>query len=315
MERAFDVQSSLWLEPSDSASQRLACTPQRCAAILAVTLLAAPLCAQDEESLARALEGKSVVVSIDMPGAAVGVDVWPWADSKVDYSELGDRTRRFGTAIEKDSAAMITKVRVRKKEIEIQLDGGGYSGPSSAPYMSTSVRKTQREKDLEADLKVITDPSRKKEVRNQLRDIQDRRRREQVRLKAEAEQARILREAEIRELRLRSGSRFNLRFDDRVPVEAATPEAVMAALNGLAGFGEASAPVSTAAPRPTANPMALQKGMSEQEVEAMFGVPADRSQSEAAGLTIVSSRYEFESGVVTAKFAEGALVSWKMESR
>lgn len=280
-------------------------------------LLAAPLWAQDEDALARALEGKSVVVSVDMPGADDGVDVWPWADSKVDYSELGDRTRRFGVAIEKGASAMITKIRVRKKEIEVQLDGGGYSGPNGAPYMSTSVRKSQREKDLEDDLKVTTDPSRKKQVRNQLRDVQGRRRREETRLKAEAEQARILREAEIRELRLRSGSRFNLRFEDRVQAEAATEEAVLAALSGLATFGESGGATTgvTAAPRREANPMALQKGMSEQDVQSLFGAPSDRSQSEAAGLTIVASRYEFDGGVVTAKFAEGALVSWKMESR
>lgn len=283
---------------------------------LALMALAAPLAAQEEASLARALEGRSLVVSVDMPGAAAGVDVWPWGEPKVDYSDIGDRTRRYGVSIGRGSSAMITKIRVRKKEIEVQLDGGGYSGSTGGDYINTSIPKSKREKDLEADLKIVTNESQKREIRAQLRDVQNRRRREESKLKAEAEQARLLREAEVRELRARSGSRFNLRYKDGVPEDAATVESVMAALSGLARLDNGGAAGPLSAPRaPAGNPMALRKGLTEGEVLDLVGPPAERSEDAAAGLTIVNARYELEGSILHAKFAEGVLVSWTMESR
>ncbi len=282
--------------------------------VLVLTLLAAPLAGQDEAFLARALEGKSLVVEVDMPGASAGVDIFPWGEPKVDYSDIGDRTRRYGVSIAKGSSAMITKIRVRKKEIEVQLDGGGYSGSSSSGYINTSIPKSKREKDLETDLKIVTDESQRREIRTQLRDIQNRRRREESKLKAEAEQSRLLREAEERELRARSGSRFNLRYKEGVPEDAATVEAVMAALHGLArldeGAGITAAPASAAG-----NPMTLRKGMTEGEVLDLMGSPSERTEDTALGLTIVTARYDLESSILHAKFAEGILVAWTMESR
>ncbi|MBI1358513.1 MAG: hypothetical protein GC160_29605 [Acidobacteria bacterium] len=284
---------------------------------LAVALaLCASAMAQDEASLARALEGRSAVALVDMPGDAGGVEVWPENAPAVDYNQLGDRIRRYGVAIPRGTAAMITKVRLRKKEIEIHLGGGGYSGSSSGPFIPTTVRKTQREKQLESELKIVTDPIKKKEVREELRDLQDARRREEAQLRAEAEQARILREAEERELRARGGSRFSLRWRDPVPASAMTESAVLAALATVMEL-EGSEPRTTfSAPQASpANPMALRKGMSEDDVAALFGAPAERKQEAAAGLSVVASRYDFEGGVLHAKFAEGTLVSWSMESR
>ena len=289
----------------------------------ALLAVAAPLAAQDAASLARGLEGRTVVVLVDMPGDASGVEVWPDSAPPVDYNKLGGNIGRYGVAIPRGSSAMITRARVRKKEIEIHLGGGGYSGSTGGPYMSTTVRKSQQEKQLETELKVVTDPIRKREVRDQLRYEQDVRRREETRLKAEAEQARILREAEERELRLRAGSRFNIRWRDAVPGSAVSVEAVLAALDGLMQLEGAAAPATSSirAPQPApaaqqaANPMALRKGMSESDVTALFGAAAERREEAAAGLTVVSSRYNFEGGMLTAKFADGALVSWTMESR
>lgn len=283
---------------------------------LALIAFTAPLPAQDEQALARALEGKSLVVSVDMPGATAGVDVWPWGEPKVDYSDIGQRTRRYGVAIPKGSTAMITKIRVRKKEIEVQLDGGGYSGSSGGGYISTTVPKSKRERDLEADLKIVTNESQKREIRAQLRDVQSRRQREESRLRAEAEQARILREAEERELRARSGSRFNLRYKEGVPEDAATVESVMAALSGLAALDDGAGAGPVSAPRaPAGNPMALRKGLTEGEVLDLMGAPAERTEDTTAGLTIVNARYDLEGSVLHAKFAEGVLISWTMESR
>jgi hypothetical protein len=301
----------------------------RAAIICLLGLMAAASApAQTEAMLARELEGRRVVVLVDMPGSSTGIDVWPDTSRPIDYNALGDGLRTYGVSIPNGSTSMITKIKVRKKLVEVQLDGGGYSGSTSGPFINTTVRKSQRERDIEAEMKTADDAT-KKRLRNELRDLQNARQREEGRLKAEAEQARLLAEAQGRELRARSGSRFNVRFAERVPESAMTPEAILAALEPVMQLeGSAPPPAASAvsAPRPlpppaaptaadVGNPMALRKGMSEAEVRTILGEPADRSETSAGGLSIVSAQYLLEGGLVAAKFAEGALVSWTMSSR
>ncbi|MBA3259509.1 MAG: hypothetical protein H0T68_08600 [Gemmatimonadales bacterium] len=64
--------------------------------------------------------------SIALPGTEGGVDVYPADSRPLDYPKYADRLKDFGTAIRAGETAMVTKIRVKSKHVEFQLDGGGY---------------------------------------------------------------------------------------------------------------------------------------------------------------------------------------------
>ena len=93
-------------------------------------------------------------------------------------------------------------------------------------------------------------------------------------------------------------------------LEGAAPEPAAAAVSAPRSQPALAAPAAD-----IGNPMALRKGMSEADVRTILGEPADRSETSAGGLSIVSAQYLLKGGLVAAKFAEGALVSWTISSR
>jgi len=93
---------------------------------LAIVVGNVVLSAQDEVHLQGGLEGKHITVKIDMPACAQGVDVFPGSPRPIDFPKLADRWKSCGVAIRDGDSAMITKVKVKRDLVEIQLDGGGY---------------------------------------------------------------------------------------------------------------------------------------------------------------------------------------------
>jgi hypothetical protein len=123
---------------------------------LSFQLAAGGLAAQDEAALRSYFEARTVIAKLAMPAAEAGVDVYPTAQPSVDYPEHAKRLKKYGIAIQPSQPALVTKVKVKGKLIEFQLDGGGYgtSGDPTNPTVSVlSIPKTQREKDLEDGLK------------------------------------------------------------------------------------------------------------------------------------------------------------------
>jgi hypothetical protein len=96
------------------------------AAMLLVVVTALPLRAQDEAHLRKALEGKRITLKMDMPATAEGVDVHPGTSRPVDYDKVGKRMKKEGIAIRDGESARITKIKVKRDLIEVQLNGGGY---------------------------------------------------------------------------------------------------------------------------------------------------------------------------------------------
>ncbi len=274
-------------------------------------LLAAAGLAQSPGALEVHLQGTHVELKMDMPGDNDGVDVWPRREIPVDFNKVGDRLRRFGVALRKGDSVMVTKIRVKKKLIEFHLGGGGYSGGAGAPYISTSVSKSSREKALDDLIKKETDERRKRQLKDEQRDLRDERRREEARLRAEAAQAKALAEQRERELRATSGSRFNLRFSGPVPGEFLSPEGVAAALADYVVFGDGGAQ----APSLLAPAFPLRKGMSAAEVEDIFGQPSDRATENAAGLEVERHVYELDEATLTVRYVDGVLVKYLLESR
>lgn len=277
---------------------------------------AAPLAAQTEGHLRRFFEGKTVLVKLDMPGSEDGVDVYPGTSMPIDFPKHAARLKQFGTAIRRGDEALVTKLRVKKDLIEFQLGGGGYGtfwDDNTSTVTAPSVPRTEREKNLEEDLRKATDPAARRKIREELDALKRDREREENRLRTEAEQASQLKEANLRQRRLEGGSRFNLRYRPIVPPEELTPEAVMRALDEYVDFGPLRGETPAAAPPAPGSGIALRKGMSDAEVSALLGLPETLSHRAEGTLRVTVASYLLNGRRVEAEFVEGVLVRFTIE--
>ncbi len=166
--------------------------PRSVPAVVATALVALALtagfapeaAAQDEAALKERFEGTLVRVKIDMPAHQSGVDVWPLAHPQLNWEELGKRLKKNGIALRGGETALVTKVKVKKNLIEFQLAGGGYGtlGDDIADVHYSSAPKTQREKNLEQDLKRENDPAKRRQIEEELDALKRERQREDERV-------------------------------------------------------------------------------------------------------------------------------------
>jgi hypothetical protein len=286
-----------------------------CATAAAVLLaLSAPAGAQTEEALRTAFEGKRVMVRIDMPGTSDGVDVHGDARHALDYKEYGDRLKRYGSAIRAGDLVTVTMVKLKKDLIEFQLAGGGFGTFGDDTSTSVSIpdaKKTEREKELERRIDDERDRDRRRSLQRELDDLRDRRDRENRRIAAERERQSEAKRIRIAEQRLRGGSRFNLRYDDRVP-EGIRPQDLVAALAEFVDFGGG---VSTDSPSPTGDITALHKGMTLAEAERAFGRPTETSKKTEGALALTTLVFSIEDQRITADFVEDILVRYTISSK
>ena len=275
--------------------------------------IAQPAAAQSEERLRSFFEGSSVRVKLEMPGSSEGVDVYPERSQPVDFPRHASRLKRFGTAIRRGEEVLVTKVRLKKDLIEFQLGGGGYGtfGDETSSYVSVPVAsKSEREKNLERDIPKTTDPVQLRKLREELDALKRARQREDARNRAEAEQAQQIKEANIRQRRLEGGSRFNLRYDPQVPLEAMTPESIMRALAEYVDFTRMAEPGA----RPGVVGGELRKGLTMDEVDAMLGRPDSISRRNEGTLVVSTSTYRTRERRITAEFVEGVLIRYTITS-
>jgi hypothetical protein len=284
---------------------------------IALILTTGSLAAQSEAALKEYFEGRTVTPKLAMPGSEHGVDVYPGSARPLDYARYADRLKDYGTSIKAGESVTVTKIKLKSKLIEFQLEGGGYGtfGDETSSNVSTaSAPKTRREKNLEAELKREADPVKKRAMREELDELRAAREREDARNRSVVAEAQEHRKENIRQRRLQSGSRFNLRYADRVPAEALSPDAVMVALEkyldfGQLGFSGASVPAS---PKPSTG--SLHKGMLLPEVDALLGSPATNAERKEGSLKVVERVYSSSIGRVNAMFVEGVLVRYTMTS-
>lgn len=284
----------------------------------AVALLIAPVAvhAQSEAALKQYFEGRTVRVKLAMPGTEDGVDLYPGTARPLDFSRHADRLKDYGTALRPGDEAMVTRVKVKSKLIEFQLDGGGYgtSGDETSTSISVaSVPKTKREQNLEGELKRESDPARRREIKEELDDLKADRAREDARNRAAVAEAEETRKANIRQRRLEGGSRFNIRFKDRVPASALAPDAVRAALAAYVEFPDAAAPAESRDPVPSPGGLP-RKGMQVDEVDRLLGEPRQTKQRMEGKLTVTTRIYDASIGRVTAEFVEGVLIRYTLTS-
>jgi hypothetical protein len=299
----------------------------RLRALVLVSLLIPPLAAhaQSEAALKEYFEGRTVKLKLAMPGAEDGVDVYPATSKPLDFPRHAARLKNYGTALHAGDQALVTKLKVKAKLIEFQLDGGGYgtSGDETSSSVSVaSAPRTKREQNLEAELKREQDPVRRRAMKEELDDLKARRAREDARNHAAVAEAQETKKANIRQRRLEGGSRFNIRYNDGVPATAITPEAIKEALAAYVEFDEPAAalaevaiPVAGTIPVGKPGPGGLPaKGMLQSDVDELLGPPKRTTDRMEGRLKVTTRVYPTTAGQVTAEFVEGVLIRFSMTS-
>ena len=280
-------------------------------------VLAAPAAAQSEEALKSFFEGKRVTLRMDMPGTSDGVDVRADAKRAIDFGKYKDTLKRYGTAIRSGETVPVTLVKVKKDLIEVQLGGGGFGTFGDDTNTSASlplVEKSGREKDLEKRIKDEDDRDRRRRLERDLDDLRDRRESENRRIMVERERIEERKRERIAEERLRGGSRFNLRYDDRVPA-GMRPEDMMAALAEYVDFGGRTAARDEVAPAPAGDITMVRKGLLRAEVERLFGTPTSSSERREGGLSVTTLGFTVGDQRVTAEFVDEVLIRYSIVSR
>jgi len=288
--------------------------------LLALVAAAQPAAAQTEDHLRLFFEGKPVKVKIDMPGTDDGVDVYPGRTQTVDFPKHANRLKQFGTALKRGDEVMITKIKVKKDLIEFQLGGGGYGtfmDDASSDVYVPSAGKTQREKNLDKEIEKETDSAKRKKLVEERDALRKEREREDARNRAEAEQAKQLKENNVRQRRLDGGSRFNIRYERAIPGAELSPEAVMNALAEYVDFSAVGQKASGNAPAPAAPAKSgdLRKGLTADEVDAILGRPESINQRNEGTLRVSTSTYRRNGQTINAEFVEGVLIRYTIQSQ
>jgi hypothetical protein len=298
-----------------------------CIALLLLLSGLAPVArAQDAAALSQFFEGKQVVVKIDMPGTQQGIDLYPQKDGMLDAKAYGKRIKSFPIALHNGDAVMITTVKVKDKLIEFQLGGGGFGtfgDDSNTAVQFTPASKSDREKELESQISNTDDQDQKDRLQRELDYLRRQRERDDQRNRALAQQAAEIKKIKVDQDRATGGSRFNLKYDGKVPPNI-TPQDVMAALAQYVSFpatmtGGAAPAGTAAAPAPAAangggDPISgLQKGMRENEVRALLGNPTGSADTDHDGIQVHSETYAHGNSFIHAEFVNEVLVRYSID--
>lgn len=303
---------------------------RRLLSILAAVLLgAATAAAQTEADLKQHFEGRHVTLKIDLPATKDGVNVYPESERPLDYSEYAAKLKRHGASIRRGDAAMITKIKVKGRHVEFQLDGGGYGtfGDETDSHVYVpSAGKSRREKRLEEELKRESEPARRRRLKDEIESLRRDRDREDRLNQAVAEQAEEAKRARIEEKALRGGGRFNVHFT-ALDSGALTPAAIREALRRYVDFSEEEGEgegvllrTAPAAPEPrvvSVGPRTtfLKEGLGENEVLRLLGSPSLTLRAAGGPSSVTHEFPRGEGRVLVAEFKDGVLVNSRTESR
>ena len=297
-------------------------------ATLCATLVASQAYAQSEAVLKEYFEGKTVVVKMDMPASQTGIDVYADARRPINFDDYSRRLKSTGIALKSGDSVMITKIRVKDKLIEFHLGGGGYGtlgDDTSTSVYVPSVGKSNREKDLERDIKIEKDQARKRRMQSELDDLRREREREDRRNQASATSASEAKKQRIAEQRLHGGSRFNIRYQTGVP-PGVTPGGIMAALADYAEFpftDRVTRPAVKGDPAPSPSPLrgmvagtgAVYKGMTWQQAQEALGEPEKTSDRMEGKLKVTTATFTRDDQRIEAEFVEGVLIRYSISSK
>jgi hypothetical protein len=301
--------------------------------------LAAPVAAQTEAELKRAFEGQYVVVRMEMPATHKGVDLNPAREPSVDFSAYSARLREFGVAIREGDRVLVTSVRVKKKNIEFHLGGGGYGvwGDDSGSVYVPSADKSRREKDLEKRIKDERDPDRRRRMKRELDDLKDDRHREDRDREAEKRYLEEQKKSEIADKRLDAGSRVNIWIpEETLAGGAPTPAQLRRMLAPVIDFGDdGPRPRLTSSngrdsrdsreverrdddrrsSGPAGSDADLRRGMSTEDVHDLLGKPVRSKAGKQGELATLTEWYESGDRVTEVTYAAGVVIKFSTSSK
>ena len=134
-----------------------------------------------EVRLRKALEGRTMLVKMDLPAIESGVEM-VFDDAAVSFDERNYKrlVKEYGVALEKGTRARVTGVRVSRRGIEIDLDGGGSPGRdwlvgNLRLVEPAPVAKSDREMELERQLSADPPMAVATVLRSELDDERQRR--------------------------------------------------------------------------------------------------------------------------------------------
>jgi hypothetical protein len=256
-------------------------------------------------ALKAALEGRQVTVLIDMPATSGGVDLYPQREPDIDAATHGLRLKSMGTAIRRGDRVPITLIKVNKKNIEVQLAGGGYGtrGDDVAILVPIVASKTTRERDLERERDRTRDEARRREIDRELRGLADDRQRDAAAANQRAELAHAIKQAEIARKRLEKGSRFNVWYPDkRLEQWVPSPDDFRQALSQYLSFSD---------PRLAS----LRRGMKVADVYSLLGFPDSRRPTREGEFTASVENWNTRTDAIEITFVDGLVVKFTSSSK
>jgi hypothetical protein len=289
--------------------------------------------AQSEMQLRQAFEGRYVIVRMDMPATHRGVDLYPEREPPVDFQSYSARLREFGVALREGDRVMVTAVRVKKKNIEFQLGGGGYGvfGDDSGSVYVPTESKSRREKDLEKYIKDERDPDRRRRMQRELDDLRRDRERENRDRESEKRELESRKRAEIADKRLDAGSRFNVWLSEyRLAASAPNPAELRRMLSPVLDFSGEEGPrrpdlddrrTGPSGPPPSAPPPSrggggdLKRGLSADEVHDILGTPTRSKAGKQGELSTLTEWYEEGDRVTEVVYVSGVVVRFSTSSK
>ena len=291
---------------------------------------ASPASAQTEAQLRQAFEGQYVFVRMEMPASHRGVDLNPAREPAVDFTTYSARLREYGVALREGDRVMVTAVRVKKKNIEFHLGGGGYGvwGDDSGSVYVPSAEKSRREKDLEKRIKDERDPERRRRMKRELDDLKDDRHREDRDREAEKRYLEEQKKSEIANKRLDAGSRVNVWLpEERLAAGAPTPAELRRMLAPVIDFGgDGPGPLLTSnsrdddrrapsMPSSSGSVDDLRRGLSTDEVHDLLGKPARSKAGKQGDLATLTEWYERGDRITEVTYAAGVVIKFATSSK
>ncbi len=330
---------------------RLISSTIACGLFLLMTI--GPAKAQSEADLKDYLEGRRVVVLVDMPADEDGINIQVDRGRSIDRNDVRKDLRRFGISLREGDLAEITLIKEKGKHIEFQLNGGGWQGVRRASLTYSPAPKSQRHHDLEAELALLPNPSDEDVPENEkklrlrrileedLEELTQQYEAINAQRLAEAREIQARAQEELESRILQGGSRFNLRFDRSVPPEALTPEGLMHILEKYVDFSQeavdrfydrqnlqeseaAEDPAYVSeSEEPVFEPASadeilkdLRKGLLWEDALALLGSPSDNRHHYEGKLKVKVCTFERTSlGTIDATFVEDVLIQYTISSR
>jgi hypothetical protein len=285
-----------------------------------------------ETDLKRFFEGKQVLLKMDMPATKEGVDIYYRRDPPIDFKTYSQRIKKFGVALRNGDRPLVTTVRVKGRNLEFQLSGGGYGtlGDDTAAVYLPSVSKSNREVQLEKDVKKENDPVRREQLEKELNRLREIREREDARRQTESLKLEAQRQREIEEKRLQAGSRFNIWFPSGyLPETAPTPDEVMDLLEQYIDFGDlrrkgpgnavegdrtsnaqGSIPDNDPAAAAQDPAFKIRRGLTREQVHTLFGSPTSTFQRKQGDLTVVSDTWDNPAQTTVVDFVGSVVIKY-----